>query len=87
MYTDPLEEAEIKAAEEYAALLNQKLPVKRRAALMVRIAKNVAGGNAALALRALQDINIATRVTSKQGVQLDLGPMFVVPAEVDIKVK
>jgi hypothetical protein len=81
---DPLEEAAKKLAEEYAAILNRRLPVRLRAHLMIKIAKNIKGGNAALALKALQDINLATRVVSRSGAQIDLGPLFVLPEGEDI---
>jgi len=74
-----IEAAEQAAADEYSALLNQKLSIRQRANLMVKIAKNIKGPSAALALQALKDINIATKVTSRTGVQLDLGPMFMLP--------
>ena len=51
---------------------------------MVKIAKNIRGGNAALALKALQDINLATRVTNRSGAQIDLGPLFVLPEGSDV---
>jgi hypothetical protein len=54
---------------------------------MVKIAKNIKGGNAALALKAIQDINLATGVVTKQGNQVDLGPMFVLPPGDDVAVK
>jgi hypothetical protein len=54
---------------------------------MVKIAKNISGGNAALALRALQDINLATGVVTKQGTQVDLGPLFVLPDASDVAIK
>lgn len=81
----PMEAAEKAAAIEYAALLNKGLPVRRRARLMIEIAKNVKGGAAALALRALQDINEATNLVNKQGAQVDLGPLFVLPDADDVK--
>jgi hypothetical protein len=84
---DPLEEAERQAAQEYASLLNRKLSIRHRANLMVKIAKNIKGGNAALALKAIQDINLATGVVTKQGNQVDLGPMFVLPPGDDVAVK
>lgn len=84
-YVDPVEAAEKAAAREYADLLNRKLSVRHRANLMVKIAKNVSGANAALALRALQDINLATGVVNKSGLQVDLGPMFMLPEGSDVK--
>lgn len=84
---DPLEEAEQRAAREYAEILNKGLPVRKRARLMISIAKKVDGANAALALRALQDINLATGVVSKTGSQVDLGPLFVLPAGSDVSMK
>lgn len=84
---DPFEADEREAAKEYSALLNRKLSVRQRANLMVKIAKNVKGGNAALALKAIQDINLATGIISKSGAQTDLGPLFVLPGNDDVGVK
>lgn len=84
---DPLEEAEQKAAREYADLLNRKLSVRHRANLMVKIAKNIQGPTAALALQAIKDINMATGVTSKTGAQIDLGPLFLMPEGTSMAMK
>jgi hypothetical protein len=81
------DEAIKKAQEEYAAILNRRLPVKRRAAILVGIAKNAKGANAALALKALNDINVATQVITRTGVQVDLGPMFTVLDGSDVSVE
>jgi hypothetical protein len=80
-----MEAAEKAAALEYAAILNKGLPVRKRARLMIEIAKNVKGGAAALALKALQDINEATNLVNKQGAQVDLGPLFVLPDADDVR--
>ncbi len=77
--SDPAGEAEKALARDYAQLLNKKLPIRRRANLMIKIAKNAEGPTAALALAALRDINNATGVTSRQGAAIDLGPLFVMP--------
>ena len=81
------DEAIKKAQEEYADILNRRLPVKRRAAILVKIAMNAKGANAALALKALQDINLATQVITRTGAQIDLGPLFSLPDGSDVSVR
>lgn len=82
---DMLEEADQKAAQEYAALLNKKLTIRQRANILVRIARSAKGPNAALALQALRDINTATGVISNKGAQIDLGPLIVMPTGTAMK--
>jgi hypothetical protein len=79
------EDIEKAMADEYARILNEKLPVRQRARLMVKIARNLQGFNASLALKAISDINLATGVTSKAGTKVDLGPLFVLPEGSDVK--
>lgn len=82
---DPTEDLEKAAAAEYSAILNRRLPVRTRARLMVEIARNTKGFNAALAMKAIADINLATGVTSRSGAKIDLGPLFVLPEGSDVK--
>lgn len=84
---DPTEEAEKAAAREYANLLNKALPIRTRARLLVKIARNVKGPMAALALKALTDINLATGVVNKQGAKTEEGPLFVLPEGSSLKIK
>jgi hypothetical protein len=79
------EDIEKALADEYARVLNEKLPVRTRARLMVKIARNIKGFNAGLALKAISDINLATGVVSKAGAKVDLGPLFVLPEGSDVK--
>lgn len=73
------------AARQYAQLLNKGLPIRARAKLMIEIAKSVKGPTAAIALAALKDINLATKVTDRGGAQVDIGPLFALPAGSDVK--
>lgn len=76
---------EIELAKQFAAYLNKGLPIKKRAQILIKIAKDIKGPAAALALAALRDINNATQVTSKTGQAPETAPMFVLPAGTDIK--
>lgn len=82
---DEDEEIEKAKAEEFSRLLDKGLSIRQRARLYIKIAKNVGGPNAAIALKALQDINVATKVVSRSGQRLDLGSLFVLPPGSDVK--
>jgi hypothetical protein len=81
----PTEEVDRAAAEEFSNLLNKKLSIRQRANLMVRIARNIKGNNAPIALKAINDINLATRVISKSGVQVEMAPLFLMPEGTKMK--
>ena len=70
-------EWEAQRREYFAALLDSKLGVEDRADLLVALAKRDDAKSAPVALRALQDINIATRVTQEQA--SNVPSIFVLP--------
>ena len=71
--------------EYFAALLDHKLDVETRADLLVALAKKDDAKSAPVALRALQDINVATRVTEPGA--SGAPSIFVLPAGTAVAVK
>lgn len=83
-YPDPLDEVAKpdfnlteEQKKEFAAILNEKLDIRARADLLVKLAKRNDTKTAAVGLRAIQIINELTGVTAETAVEAP--PMFKMP--------
>ncbi len=80
------EDLEAAQQEFFVALLNYHLPVRKRVELLLELAHATDTKRAPVALRAIQEINAATKVREKDE-DFSNAPMFVLPATAAISVR